>query len=345
MTRLHVHPEVRSALAEGRPVVALESAVITHGLPRTRVPSVHGSVRDHWAADLPANLAAAEAMESAVRAVGAVPAMIALLDGTMHVGLEPAQRTALAACDTPWKLSTRDLAPAMSQRATGGTTVAATSHIARMLVDPPIEVFATGGIGGVHPGWSEHPDISADLGTLARTPICVISAGAKSILDLRATLEALDTLGVPVVGVGCSHFPQFIVRMDSDLTDPGMEVPHRVDDPCALAEVCALHWGVARQRSAVLAVQPMAAELSLDPAMYAEAASRAEKEAARQGIDGPERTPFLLSRLAELTGQRSLQANIALLINNAMLAASVAVELTKTRQTSTPAPEGQSPGE
>ena len=292
---LKLADEVAAALGAGRPVVALESTLIAHGLP--------------W----PVNLETALTLEAAVREEGAVPATVAVWEGRPSVGLNADQLQALARGRDVLKASRRDLAAAVAQRRTAATTVAATMYLARRA---GIRLFATGGIGGVHPGTGQRWDVSADLPELARTPVAVVCAGAKSILDLPQTLEMLETLGVPVVGYGTDEFPAFYLR------GSGEKVPARVDTPREAADLLAAHWEL--QGAGVALAQPVAAELALGEGEWAEALGEAEAAAARAGIRGKEVTPFLLARLAEVTGGRTLRANQALVIANARLAAQIA---------------------
>ena len=295
---LVVSDEVRAAVTAGRPVVALESTLVAHGLP--------------W----PTNLETAREAEAAVRAAGAVPATVAVWGGRPTVGLSPAQIDELAQAKDVLKASRRDLATAVSQGRTAATTVAGTMYLAHMAGIP---VFATGGIGGAHRDPGQPFDISADLVELSRTPVLVVCAGAKSILDLPRTLELLETLGVPVIGYGTGTFPAFYVR------DSGLPVSARLDDPPAAARLFAAHVGLGGA-GAVLA-QPIAAGFALSPEEMELALGRAEAEAAIQGVRGAALTPFLLARLATLTGGKSLRANQALIAANARLGAEVAVQL------------------
>jgi len=292
--------EVAAALAAGRPVVALETAVLTHGLPR------------------PWNLEAVRAMATAVREGGAVPAVVAVLGGVLQVGLDEEELAALAQTPEPDKLGARDLARALALGRTGGTTVSGTLAACRLA---GVRVFATGGIGGVHRGWTARPDVSSDLGELARTPCCVVSSGAKSVLDLPATLEALEALGVPVLGWGTAAFPA-----SHTPGAPALAVPE-VADAATVAELCRRRWEELRQGGGVLLANPVPAAAALDRGEVEAAVDRAEAEARRQGVTGPALTPFLLDALAGTTGGRSVQANLALLASNAALAARVAVAL------------------
>jgi pseudouridine-5'-phosphate glycosidase len=296
MNALDVRPQVSRALAERVPVVALESTLIAHGLP--------------W----PTNLEVARAAEDAVRAEGAVPATVAVWRGRPTVGLDPDELEQLAREKDVRKAGRRDLAGAVARGATAATTVSATMALAHRA---GIRVFATGGIGGVHNpqrGW----DVSADLVELARTPVAVVCAGAKSILDLPATLEFLETLGVPVLGYGVGEFPAFYLRSS------GLPVSERVDGPEEAAEVLAAHWGL--EGAGVVLARPVPEEDALDPDELALALARAEEQAAARNVRGPALTPFLLARLAEYTDGRTLRANRALILANARLAARVARE-------------------
>ncbi|MEZ4450262.1 MAG: pseudouridine-5'-phosphate glycosidase [Nannocystaceae bacterium] len=295
-------PEVADALAAGAPVVALETAVLTHGLPA------------------PHNLDAVRSMAAAVREAGATPAAIAAIAGQLRVGLDDDALAVLAADRGADKLAARDLAWALARGRSGGTTVSATLTAARLA---GIRVFATGGIGGVHRGWQTHRDLSSDLDELARTRCCTVSAGAKSILDLPATLEALETLGVPVLGWQTGAFPQFYARGDERLA------VRRVDDLDEVAALCDLRWRALDQAGGVLLTQPIAREHALDQAEVDAAVATAVARADAGGIRGPALTPFLLAALEGLTAGRSLAANLALLVENARLAGALAVRLAR----------------
>jgi pseudouridine-5'-phosphate glycosidase len=293
---LEVRPPVAEALREGRPVVALESTLIAHGLP--------------W----PANVETARAAEDAVRAVGAVPATIAVLGGRPTVGLSAAEIEALAWAPGVRKASRRDLGAAVAQKATAATTVSATMALAHRA---GLRVFATGGIGGVHPTGPGAPlDVSADLVELGRTPVAVVCAGAKSILDLPATLEVLEALGVPVVGYGTDEFPAFYSCTS------GLPIGARVDSVAEAAALLRGHWALGGA-GAVLAL-PLPAGSALPPEELGEAVRAAEERAGAAGVRGPGRTPFLLACLAELTGGRTVRANQELIVANARLAAALA---------------------
>jgi pseudouridylate synthase len=293
---VRVDPEVQAALDAGRPVVALESTIIAHGLPR------------------PDNLRVAREIEAAVRSGGAVPATIALLSGEIRVGLDEEALSELALTDGVVKCGVRDLAPALARGVAGATTVAATSHIAELA---GIRVFATGGLGGVHRGYAETFDESADLGTLARVGVCVVCAGVKSILDLPATLERLETLNVTVLGYGTDTFPAFY------LNDSGLPVPWRVDTPEEAAAV--LRARVAP--GAVVVANPLPVDEQVDPELHDRVLGEGLEAAAREGVTGRDVTPFLLERFHAHTGGESLRANVRLVLRNAELAARIAAAL------------------
>ncbi len=298
-TGLQIAPAVAAALADGRAVVALESTIVTHGMP--------------W----PQNLETAQSVEDAVAAEGAVPATIAVLDGVLRVGLTAEQLADIAARTDAAKASRRDLSAVVARRQTAGTTVAATMFLAARAGIP---IFATGGIGGVHRGAEDTFDISADLIELGRSRVAVVCAGAKSILDIQKTLEVLETQGVAVVGYGTDHFPAFYARSS------GQRLEHRFDSPADLAALLATHASLDLP-GGILIANPVP-EADALPAEEIEAIiARAVAEAAAQGVAKKAVTPFLLARIVELTGGRSLAANIALIRNNARLAARVAVEL------------------
>ena len=286
--------EVARALSLGLPLVALESTVITHGLP------------------YPENLTVAREMESALRQQGVAPATIAVLDGKIQVGVTEEQLERLANGQDMRKISARDLAVAIARKGCGGTTVAGTLLAA---FAAGIRVFATGGIGGVHrqPAF----DVSADIPQLARTPVMVVCAGAKAILDLPATLEFLETYSVPVVGYQTDEFPAFYSR------GSGLKTSCRADTPQEVVEIARAHWGLGNT-SAVLVVTPPPEEVALPVELVEEAVHRALGEAQEKGIRGQEVTPFLLKRVNEITGGRSLRANLGLLRNNAHLAGEIA---------------------
>ncbi len=299
---LDIAPEVKSALDAGRPVVALESTIISHGMP------------------YPQNRDTALEVERIIRDLGAVPATVAILGGRLKAGLSEAEIDYLArAGSAVAKASRRDLPVLVAKGADGATTVTTTMMIAAMA---GIEVFATGGIGGVHRGAEVTMDISADLEELAETPVMVICAGAKSILDLGLTLEYLETKGVPVIGYGTDELPAFYTRRS------GFGVDYRLDTPEELAK--AFH--VKREmklRGGMLVTNPIPEEYSMDANVINKAIDEAVAEAKTQGIHGKATTPFLLARIKELTGGDSLESNIRLVYNNARLAAKTAVALSE----------------
>jgi pseudouridine-5'-phosphate glycosidase len=294
---LDVRPEIADALAAGRPVVALESTVISHGLPR------------------PQNLETARKMEAAVRDEGAVPATIGLLEGRLIVGLSRAEIELLAGAERVAKVSRRDLAAVLNSRQPGATTVAATMIIA---AQAGIRVFATGGIGGVHRGAQNTFDISADLPELARTPVAVVCSGAKVILDLPRTLELLETLGVPVVGYSTSDFPVFFVQ------ESGLALDARVDTPLEAARLIAMHWALGLNLGIIIC-NPPPARSALPRKQVESLIEAALNSAQAAGIQGKAVTPYLLDHLARASGGKTLETNIALLINNARVAAQIAV--------------------
>jgi len=295
--KLAVNAEVAAALAAHRAVVALESTVIAHGLPR------------------PQNLEAARALEEEVRGLGSTPATIAIASGEAVVGADDALLVRLAEDPTVAKVSLRDLAPVLARRGLGATTVAATVEIAARA---GIAVMATGGIGGVHRGGERSFDESADLEAIAKHPVCVVCAGAKLVLDLALTLERLETLGVPVIGYGTGELPAFYVRSS------GMPLAHRVDDALAAARVA--REQLARGAGIVIAV-PIAERDGLDRREAEAEVARALAAAERQGVRGAALTPFLLAQLSDATGGRSLAANVSLLRGNARVAAQIALAL------------------
>ncbi|MEW1722984.1 pseudouridine-5'-phosphate glycosidase [Streptomyces sp. NPDC093109] len=294
-------PEVREALAAGRPVVALESTIIAHGLPRPR------------------NLAVAEELEALVRAGGAVPATVAVLDGRPRVGLVKDELERIAEDGSVRKLGHRDLAPALASGASGATTVSATAFLAARA---GIRVFATGGLGGVHRGWTDTQDESADLRLLARTRITVVCAGVKSILDVPATLQRLETLGVTVLGYGTDRFPGFY------LASSGEPVDWTVHTPEEAAAVTAAQDALGGPESAVIVANPVPEAEQLDPALHDRVLAEALEACRERGIGGQAVTPFLLDQLMRRTGGASLEANLAAVRGNVRLAARIAVART-----------------
>jgi pseudouridylate synthase len=294
---LSVLPEVASALAAGGPVVALESTIISHGLPR------------------PDNLEVARRVEDTVRAAGAVPATVAVLDGVVRVGLAPDELAAVATRDDVVKVSVRDLGTLVAAGRSGATTVASTCHVAHL---SGIGVFATGGLGGVHRDARDSWDESADLTTLGRTPLTVVCAGVKSILDVGATLERLETLNVAVVGYRTDRFPGFY------LTDSGHPVEHRVESPDEVAAIMAARRALDLDAALVVA-NPLPPDQALDPAQHDAVLATGLAAARDAGVTGKAVTPFLLERFHRDSHGASLTANVAIILANAGLAARIAV--------------------
>ena len=286
--------EIKRAMGISLSVVALESTVLTHGLPR------------------PQNLQLAHDMEHAVRAEGATPATIAFLDGSLHVGLSESEIERLANERNVYKVGPRDFATVMSHHGCGGTTVAGTMFACK---HANIKIFATGGIGGVHR--ESAFDISADLQALATIPMIVVCAGAKAILDLPATLEYLETMSVPVVGYGTDEFPAFYSR------ESGLDVSVRLDTPQEIVDFARAHWSTGLQ-SAVLVANPVPAMEAIPQSEMEPIIEQASREARDKKIHGQKLTPFLLQRISDLTRGRSMRANLSLLLNNARLAAQIA---------------------
>ena len=289
-----ISPEIIRSLDMGHPVVALESTVITHGLPA------------------PQNMDLARNMEERVREQGATPATVALLDGKIRIGINNEELERLANAKDPVKVSRRDFAKAIVKKLDGGTTVAGTMLAAQQA---GIRVFATGGIGGVHR--EGHMDISTDLQALSDTPMIVVCAGAKSILDLPATLEYLETMAVPVVGFGTDEFPAFFSR------NSGLGVSVRLDSPEEIVAFAKAHWDLGL-KSAILVTNPISEEYSLSDDEINPIIEKSSQEAQDKEISGQALTPFLLARINELSNGRSLQSNLVLLHNNATLAAKIA---------------------
>jgi pseudouridine-5'-phosphate glycosidase len=300
---LQLSPEIAEAMAHGCPVVALESTIISHGMP------------------YPQNVETAREVEALIRGEGAVPATIAVFAGRIHVGLTDQALEQLGNAKPVVKVSRRDLPQVLASGAIGATTVAATMIAAQLA---GIRVFVTGGIGGVHRGAETSFDISADLIELSQTPVAVVCAGAKSILDLGLTLEFLETHGVPVIGYQTDRFPAFFTR------DSGFPVDFRLDTPEAVAKLLAMQWSLGYPGGAVVA-NPIPEIQALEKAAIDTIIDRALDEAARQGVTGKRVTPFLLDRIKQLTAGRSLGANIALVKHNAVVGAQVAVALQNTK--------------
>ena len=299
---LDISPEVAEALNSGKPVVALESTIISHGMP------------------YPRNVETALLVEQTIRENGAVPATIAIIGGRLKAGLSKDEIEYLGKSGrNVAKTSRRDIAALVARKADGATTVTTTMMIAHMA---GISIFATGGIGGVHRGAEKTMDISADLEELGNTPVMVVCAGAKSILDLGLTLEYLETKGVPVIGYGTDELPAFYTRHS------GFGVDYRADSPEELAAMFKAQRGLGL-KGGMLVTNPIPEEYSMDKAVIDAAIDQAIKEASEKGIKGKETTPFLLAKVVELTGGDSLDSNIALVLNNARLAAKTAAEFVK----------------
>ena len=299
---LDISPEVKQALADGRPVVALESTIISHGMP------------------YPKNVETALLVEKTIRENGAVPATIAIIGGRLKAGLSPEEIEYLGKSGRKVaKASRRDLAAIVARGADGATTVTTTMIIAHMA---GISVFATGGIGGVHRGAETTMDISADLEELAGTPVMVVCAGAKSILDLGLTLEYLETKGVPVIGYGTDELPAFYTRRS------GFGVDYRVDSPAELAAMFKAQQELG-MKGGMLVTNPIPEQYAMDKEVIDAAIDQAIAESVEKGIHGKETTPFLLARVVELTGGNSLESNIQLVLNNAVVASRTAAELCK----------------
>jgi pseudouridine-5'-phosphate glycosidase len=299
VNELSVAPAVAAALAAGRPVVALESTLITHGFAP------------------PLNVEAARRAEAAVRSGGAEPATVAVHDGQLLVGLSDAQLEDIAASKSPRKASRATLALALAEGGWAGTTVSATMIAAHLA---GIRVFATGGIGGVHRGGADTMDVSADLDELARTPVLVVCAGPKSMLDIDLTLEYLETRGVPVLGWGTTQLAGFYARSS------GRNLAGSVPDAATTASVARVHWALGLGSGLIIAA-PLPAAAALDAHVAESAIAQATQDAADAGIHGPATTPFVLARVAALTEGRSVTANLALIENNASIAAQIAAAL------------------
>ncbi len=325
---IRTHEEVQDALRDGRAVVALETAAVTHGLPRFplgRLPLAlddarfDESVRRAFSPTMAINRALGHAAAAAVRSTGAIPAVVGMLRGQLIVGMTSAELDELADAKPVTKVSLRDIADVSVRRGHGGTTVAATIFACTNATPKPIRYFATGGIGGVHRGWSITPDISADLLQIANNGIAVVCAGAKSILDLEATLEALDSLSVPVVGLGTEFFPRFLCEGAAPLG-----VSARADSTGAAAELVTTHLRL-RPNAGLLLCAPPPTALAL-PLAEMEMAIQSGLERAREvGARGPEVTPVLLQAVADATRGRSLEANLAVLLQNALIAGQIGV--------------------
>ena len=321
------------ALASGKPVVALETAVITHGLPRTTLKTPASMQEDstlwqhlaeplHWNESVDAHLQLGQLMGSAVRNAGAVPASIGIINGTLHIGLDTQQLQELATTNDVAKASTRDLAALMAAGRSAGTTVAASIRACALARGGPIRVFATGGIGGVHRNWQKRPDISADLGSLCREPVAVVASGAKVILDVMATFEILDALGVLVLGHQTDAMPRFTASASAEIP-----LEHQVNDPQQIARTCHVHWNALKATSAVLVANPCPAGLESNFEHLDRLVDAGLAEAATLGIEGGEVTPFLLGAIGQDPDANAVSANLALLLANATLAGQIAVAL------------------
>ena len=298
---LDINPEVKTALEQGKPVVALESTIISHGMP------------------YPKNVETALNVEKIIRDNGAVPATIAILSGKLKVGLTEKEIEYLGKATNVIKASRRDIPYIVSKKLDGATTVASTMIVASLA---GIKVFATGGIGGVHRGATETFDISADLEELANTNVAVVCAGAKSILDIGLTLEYLETHGVPVVGYQTEEMPAFYTRKS------GYKVDYKLDTPEEIAKMLKAKWDLGLNGGMVVA-NPIEEQYQMDYDIITDAINKAVKQADENGIKGKDTTPFLLAKVKEITGGDSLESNIMLVYNNASLGAKIAVELSK----------------
>ena len=298
---LDIHPDVEEAIKNGEPIVALESTIISHGMPH------------------PKNIETALMVEETVRSNKAVPATIAIINGRLKVGLTHEEIEYLATNDEVRKVSRRDLAITVTQKQSGSTTVAATMIIASLA---EIAIFATGGIGGVHRGAEKTLDISADLEELANTNVCVVCAGAKAILDIGLTLEYLETKGVPVIGYKTSELPAFYS------SESGFDVDYKIDSALEIAEILKTKWNLGVD-GGVLVTNPIPVAFELESSIMNEAINQAITEADQEHITGKEITPYLLSKVNEITEGKSLDANIKLIQNNADLAAKIAIHYSK----------------
>ncbi len=318
---LIISEHVKQAMHSGYPVVALETAVLTAGLPKTSWRTRYGHCPSYIDESLPINIALAQAMNTRIASKNAMPVWIGVLDGVLHIGLSPDQLNKLARDEDAGKVSYANIANTINEGKSAGTTVA-TTLLACKLASPknPIRVFATGGIGGVHKNWTINFDVSADLLALASTPTCVVASGAKSILDLHATVESLETLGVPTLGYKCDRFPPFIEQ--SSNKDPHITKTNSSEE---IAKMCNTHWKSLSLSSAVLAAVPAPETTALKRGSMQSELAIAEKSWAEQGLPSATRTPFLLDALATATKGNSLIANLELLCNNASVAAELSV--------------------
>lgn len=320
---LSIHRDVSKALLNGDPVVALESAVITSGLPRIPLENDLPFEIENWQSNRPTNQQLGLAINRAVRKAGAVPAMTAVIDGKICIGLDDEQITFLAQNPEHEKTSVRDLSLAIAMGKTAGTTVSATLLICELANIP---IMATGGIGGVHRNWQQIPDISADLYQLSKSRVCVVASGAKSILDIPATLEILESLAIPVLAYKTNEFPLFYCKSSSEIP-----TPRRINDIQVAAEVCRCHWNQLGLSGGILLANPVRPELALDPTEIEGYLRAAEVSALTEGITAVLRTPYLLQTLSQRTLGRSLAANLALLLDNAKLASQLANALNENK--------------
>ncbi|RLS87996.1 MAG: pseudouridine-5'-phosphate glycosidase [Planctomycetota bacterium] len=329
---VRIAPEVRDALASGRPVVALETAAVTHGLPREPLSALPAYLTDSetpaeiracFGPKVPAHRALGHALAAAVRAEGAIPATVGVLRGQIVIGLTSAELDELANARSPHKVAARDAALVASRGGNGGTTVAGTLLACKLALPSPIRVFATGGIGGVHRGYGQRPDISADLMEIRDSGVLVVTAGAKSILDLPATVEMLDTLGVPMLGLATPFFPRFLSAGNAEL-----RVNMEVQNESEAAQAFASHRTLQPARGMLLCVPPIA-RFALPLETMERAIADGLAECQRDDVRGPEVTPVLLAAVARATMGASLATNLAVLLNNARVGARVATMLAR----------------
>jgi pseudouridine-5'-phosphate glycosidase len=329
---VRIAPEVRDALASGRPVVALETAAVTHGLPREPLSALPAYLTDSetpaeiracFGPKVPAHRALGHALAAAIRAEGAIPATVGVLRGQIVIGLTSAELDELANARDPHKVAARDAALVASRGGNGGTTVAGTLLACKLALPSPIRVFATGGIGGVHRGYGQRPDISADLMEIRDSGVLVVTAGAKSILDLPATVEMLDTLGVPMLGLATPFFPRFLSAGNAEL-----RVNMEVQNESEAAQAFASHRTLQPARGMLLCVPPIA-RFALPLETMERAIADGLAECQRDDVRGPEVTPVLLAAVARATMGASLATNLAVLLNNARVGARVATMLAR----------------
>ena len=319
---VHVHQEVDRALRGRQPVVALETAVATAGLPATALGRMLACDAPGWDPDEPCGPEVVRLQQRLVRAAGAVPATIGVIEGVLRIGMNETHLTRLLEVGVSHKASARDLAAVMAEGGTAGTTVSGTlvgcgrPHV-------PVRVLATGGIGGLHRSWAKRLDVSADLRALATSAVCVVASGVKSVLDVTATMEALEALGVPIAAFGTDLMPLFYCRGREEIP-----APRRVDDVADIAAICRAHWHELQSSTGVLVANPVPDRHALDPAEVQRIVAEADRTAALPGRPPAQRTPILLAAVHARTEGRALDANIALLADNARLAARVASALT-----------------